>query len=325
VQRVRVLIVGAAGSLGRQLARQLADRNHEVVCFDLKRVDGSPHRWVIGDIRAPHQLEEAAEGCQALVHIPAWHGIHLRYKTRRDFWELNVDGAFNAFQAALAVGARKVLYCSAMGVYDGIPRPSDRALRIDDDSPRVPARDIYAYTKVVGEELCELYHHAYGLDVVAFRLGMFVPVDFIHYGMRLVNGGVDERDLAHAYRLALENDDLHRGTFNLFAPTPFQRADEEALIRDPVSVLRGYYADADVLDTAARERQLEARWYTVEGEAIRPTPIRVYWRSDRAREILGWRPEYDFTRFLIELKEGSAEHVRANRYPVSDAPEPWRP
>src|SRR5262249_14856875 len=253
-------------------------RDHEVVCFDLRRVEGSPHRWVLGDVRVPYQLDEATEGCQALVHIPAWHGIHLRHKTRRDFWELNVDGAFNAFQAAMAAGARKVLYCSAMGVYGGIPRPPDRALRVDDDSPRTPARDVYAYTKVIGEELCELYHRAYGLDTVAFRLGMFVPVDYVHYGMRLVHGGVDERDLAQAFRLALENDDVHHGTFNLFAPTPFGDDDAEALMRDPMAVLRKQYPNAGVLDTAARGRQLDPHWYTVEGDAIRPTPVRVYWK-----------------------------------------------
>src|SRR5215210_5841737 len=98
---MRVLIVGAAGSLGRQLAPELADRGHEVVCCDLKPVAGSPYQWVLGDIREPHVLAEAAEGCDGLVHIPAWHGIHLRHRSRRDFWELNVDGAFNAFQAAL--------------------------------------------------------------------------------------------------------------------------------------------------------------------------------------------------------------------------------
>src|SRR5919108_814080 len=229
---MRVLIVGAAGSLGRQLAPQLAERGHEVICFDLQRVAGSPYRWVHGDILVPHALAEAAAGCEALVHIVAWHGIHLRHRTRRDFWELNVDGAFNAFQAALTAGVRKLLYCSAMGVYGGLPRPSDRALCITDDSPVVPAKDIYAYTKVVGEQLCALYHRVYGLDVITFRLGMFVPVDFLHYGMRLVHGGVDERDLARAFRLALENDAVRSGTFNLFSPTPFQAADEALVVTD---------------------------------------------------------------------------------------------
>ena len=48
---MRTLIVGAAGSLGRQLTSELTERGHEVVCFDLKRVPNSPHRWVLGDIR----------------------------------------------------------------------------------------------------------------------------------------------------------------------------------------------------------------------------------------------------------------------------------
>lgn len=323
---MRVLIIGAAGSLGRQLAPELAGRGHEVVCFDLARVAGGAYQWILGDIRVPHALSEAAAGCEALVHIPAWHGIHLRYRTRRDFWDLNVDGAFNAFQAALTVDARKLLYCSAMGVYGSIPRPSDRALRITDESPVTPADDIYATTKVIGEQLCSLYHRAYGLGVVAFRLGMFVPVDFVHYGMRLLHGGVDERDLAQAFRLALEDDAVVDGTFNLFAPTPFSEQDEAALVADPLSVVRGYYPDAAVLDRAGRGRTAEPRWYSISGDgALVPAPIRVYWKSGRAHEALGWRPQYDFTRFLRDLGEGDADFVRDNRYPVPEAPAPWRP
>ncbi len=324
---MRVLIVGAAGSLGRQLAPELGERGHEVVCFDLMRVEASPYRWVLGDIRVPHALAEAAEGCDALIHIPAWHGIHLRHRSRRDFWELNVDGTFNAFQAAMTVGARKLLYCSAMGVYGGIPRPAERALRITDETPITPAKDVYAYTKVIGEQLCELYQRAYGLDVVAFRLGMFVPVDFIHYGMRLVHGGVDERDLAQAFRLALEDDAMRTGTFNLFSPTPFDVEDEAQLVTDPLAVLRRHYPDVDALVTAARGRLLdEARWYRLTADgAVVPEPIRVYWKCDRARTVLGWRPRYDFARFLGELKDGGAAYVRENRYPVANAPSPWRP
>ena len=323
---MRILIVGAAGSLGRQLVPELAERGHEVICFDRRRVQDSPYRWVLGDILVPHALAEAAQGCEALVHIPAWHGIHLRHRSRRDFWELNVDGAFNAFQAALTVGARKLLYCSAMGVYGGIPRPPDRALRIADESPVVPARDIYAYTKVIGEHLCELYQRVYGLAVVAFRLGMFVPVDFIHYGMRLVHGGVDERDLAQAFRLALENEAVTSGSFNLFSPTPFESEDEADLVADPSAVLRKYYPDANVLARVGQGRALDPHWYTLTPEgALMPNPIRVYWKCERAREVLGWQPQYDFGRFLAELKEGSADYVQANRYPVPNAPAPWRP
>jgi nucleoside-diphosphate-sugar epimerase len=318
---MRVLIVGAAGSLGRLLAPELAARGHEVIGFDLQRLESSPARWIQGDARQAHQVLEAAAGCEAVVHIAAWHGIHLRERTMREFWELNVDAAFNVFQAARTVGARKVLFCSAMGVYGGLPRSPDRALRVTDESPLFPAKDIYAYTKIVCEQLCELYHRVYGLDVIAFRLGMFVPCDFMHYGMRLLHGGVDERDLAQAFRLALENDALRSGSFNLFSPTPFEEEDEADLVASPPAVVRKYYPDAAVLDGAARGRELQPHWYTMTPEGgIVPSPIRVYWKCERAREQLGWQPEYDFARFLRDLGDGTADYVQANRYPVPGAP-----
>lgn len=195
------------------------------------------------------------------------------------------------------------------------------------DRPVTPANDIYAHTKVIGEQLCELYHRVHGLEVIAFRLGMFVPVDFIHYGMRLVHGGVDERDLAQAFRLALEHDEVQTGTFNLFSPTPFEVEDETRLVTDPRAVLSKHYSGIDALLTAARGHDLEAaRWFRVtnEGEVV-PESIRVYWKCDRARTVLGWEPRYDFDRFLGDLKDGQAPYVRENTYPVPNAPAPWRP
>ena len=76
------------------------------------------------------------------------------------------------------------------------------------------------------EQLVDLYQRVYGMEVLAFRLGMFVPCDFFHYGMRLLHGGVDERDLAQAFRLGLESTEVRSGTFNLFSPVPFEAEDE---------------------------------------------------------------------------------------------------
>jgi nucleoside-diphosphate-sugar epimerase len=179
---------------------------------------------------------------------------------------------------------------------------------------------------LIGERLGEFYHRAEGLDVLMFRFGMFVPADFFHYGMRLLHGGVDERDLAQAFRLALENQAVKYGAFNLFSPVPFEPEDEARLVSDPLGVVRKYDPDAEVLETAARGRPLDPHWYSLTPEgAIVPNPIRVYWKSDRAQSVLGWQPQYDFGRFLRDLKDGTAVYVRENRYPVPNAPEPWRP
>jgi nucleoside-diphosphate-sugar epimerase len=54
-------------------------------------------------------MEAAARECEAVAHLPAWHGIRLRHRSRRDFWELNVDRALNAFEAAKRVEGLDVL------------------------------------------------------------------------------------------------------------------------------------------------------------------------------------------------------------------------
>ena len=44
-----------------------------------------------------------------------------------------------------------------------------------------------------------------------------------------------------------------------------------------------------------------------------------------AREELGWRPEYDFARFLRDWRDAEVPYARENRYPVPGAPAPWQP
>jgi nucleoside-diphosphate-sugar epimerase len=138
---MRVLIVGAGGSLGRQLAPELAERGHEVVCFDLKRVDSSPFAGCWAIYSSPWPWWRPWPAARRWSTSPRGTASIWRTVAGPIFWRLNVDGAFNAFEAALTVGARRVLYCSAMGVYGGILRPSDRPLRITDESPVVAARD----------------------------------------------------------------------------------------------------------------------------------------------------------------------------------------
>ncbi len=154
---MRILLTGGAGDLGRLLSASLEEGGQEPVCLDV-RSPPIPHGLCIkASILDRQALALAMKGVDCVVHIAAWHGIHLvrQQKDVYDFWDLNVTGSFNVFQAAAEAGVAKVLYISSESAAD--------------------RDEIYGHTKVLGEEIARTYHHRHGMDVIILRPRAFIP------------------------------------------------------------------------------------------------------------------------------------------------------
>lgn len=95
---MRILITGASGNLGRALIARFKSSHHDLVLTDLTEpaeedlFAGLP--FIALDVQIGVGLERAAAGCDLIVHLPAWHGIHAGQRSEADFWRLNVDGTF---------------------------------------------------------------------------------------------------------------------------------------------------------------------------------------------------------------------------------------
>lgn len=266
-----VLVTGAGGTLGRALRPALAGAGHSIRTFDTR--DGD----VVGDIRDADAVARAVAGVDAIVHAAALHAVHLDLRSPREFWDTNVTGTFNVYEAARRQGVSRVVFCSTMGVYG---RRLHEATVIDDETPVAPS-DLYATTKALGEQLAAAYARSAGIATVALRLGMFVPETWERYGFRLLFGGVDERDAADAVTRALAYTPVGGfETMNVFAEVPFD--DPVELARDPEGVLERHWPGLTLLG-------LDARAFP---------PGTAIWRSDRARAALGWRAHHTFGQFL---------------------------
>ncbi len=150
---MRLLITGAGGTLGTALAPALTEAGHEPVLFDVQPLQ-TPYESVQGDVRKAEDVRAAARGAEFIVHTAAIHGIHLRDHTPQDFYELNLTGTFNVWEAAVEVGARGLVFSSTMGVYKSHNAPGQgRGMALHEDLPPMPG-DIYGFTKVAGEEMC---------------------------------------------------------------------------------------------------------------------------------------------------------------------------
>lgn len=275
---MRILLTGAGGNLSRGLVPRLQAAGHTLVLSD---VDPLPQQdidaeFVQCDVQAGFGLEGAAQGCDLLLHTPAWHGIHSRVKSEIDFWRLNVDGLFWALQAARSAGVSRLVFLSSMSWHFHYEK--------------------YGFTKRVGEELCEYHRRNHGLRTVIVRPHDFTPWgdDWLNrYGARLLYGGVDREDvldciLASVTRLGREPGPEPEGiTVNAVRPNAFTAADLADWEADPVAVCeRIFPGNADLLEK-----------YDID---IRRTPSIV---DPLGATEIEYAPKYHFGTFLRQLRE----------------------
>lgn len=306
----RILVTGAAGTLGQAVLPRLLASGYQVIASDVRSV-AAPEgvEAVVLDVRDGDAVRRAMHGVVGVLHSAAWHGIHLRDHPPSDFWDLNAAGTFNVLQAALDHGTRAVVLSSTMGVYGSSRRPETGgpAVRIHEGLPLEPT-DVYGLTKGIAEELSRGYARR-GVAGVALRYGMFVPEPADREGIRFLYGGVSKDDVAVANVLALKRlldgpADLHLGTINIESAVPWQPDDGYLLREDPQAVIARYWPDGPSLLADAGA----ALW----------GPIDEYYDIRRASEVLGWRPLRNFTEYLADLRLGAPSPVPRDGLPPPD-------
>jgi uronate dehydrogenase len=162
----RVLITGAAGTIGRTLRQGLQGRFRALRLFD--RVPLGPanpgEELVTADIRDLAAVNAAVANVDGIVHLA---GIPHEDTFER-ISQTNVAGTFNAFEAARRQGCPRVVFASSLhvtGFYDATERIS----------PEAPVRpdSFYGLGKACGENLGRFYADKHGLEVVCLRIGTF--------------------------------------------------------------------------------------------------------------------------------------------------------
>jgi UDP-glucose 4-epimerase len=300
---VRVLITGGGGNLGRVLAPALEEAGHEPVLMDNRALE-TPHATVLADVREKTEVLEALRGVDVVVHAAALHGVHLDKYTTDDFWDLNVAGTRNVYEATREYGIDKILLCSTMGVYGENVRGAGSPPVITEELPLEPS-DYYGFSKRLCEEMAIFYYRRYGIRTIAYRLGMFVPEDFVAYGFRLLKGGVDDRDVAQAFLLGLENTTITFDAFNVMAEVPFSTGEFGQWSQEPEVFLEERFPGVGKL---VEEQGMDF------GELVRMWGF-TYWSVEKVKVVLGYRPQYNFPEFFEALKSGDRAH-----YPYADLP-----
>lgn len=112
-----LLLTGATGYLGSQIARELAARKipFRVLVRDASRLPFDPAEAgcevVAGDLRDPVALRKAVNGVESVIHTAAL--VKMWVRDARDFWRINVEGLQNLLQTASNSGVQRIIYTSS--------------------------------------------------------------------------------------------------------------------------------------------------------------------------------------------------------------------
>ncbi|MEW5794821.1 MAG: NAD-dependent epimerase/dehydratase family protein [Candidatus Zixiibacteriota bacterium] len=168
----RVLVTGGAGFIGSHLVDALVGKGHEVTVFDnfsTGREENlssslSKVKVIREDILNLQALSQAATGTNLIYHLAAISSVPLSVDNPTETFQVNLIGTSNVLEAARRSGIKRVVFISSASVYGAdAPVPFRETLPLEGSSP-------YATSKLIGEQLCNLYRRLYGLETVALRL-----------------------------------------------------------------------------------------------------------------------------------------------------------
>lgn len=117
---MKVLLTGATGFIGTEVARQLAAAGHSTRVM-IRRSSRSPLlsgldvESVFGDLGSVPSLERAVEGVEVVIHL----GGRATFEPYARLHPTIVEGTTQLARVAAAAGVEHIVYGSSMFVYDG--------------------------------------------------------------------------------------------------------------------------------------------------------------------------------------------------------------
>ncbi len=301
------LVTGGAGFIGSNLCETILSLGYKVRCLDdlstgrQENVDlflaNPDYTFIKGDIKDFDTCMTACEGVDYVLHQAAWGSVPRSIERPLFYCANNIQGTLHMMEAARQNGVKKFVYASSSSVYGDEPNlPKKEGIEGNLLSP-------YALTKRCDEEWAKQYTKHYGLDT---------------YGMRYFNVFGHRQDPNGAYAAVIPKfiKQLMNGERPTINGDGKQSRDftyiENVIEANLKACLAPHEAAGEAFNIAYGGREyLIDIYYTLTralGKEIEPIfgPDRAgdikHSNADisKAKELLGYEPEYDFARGLNE-------------------------
>jgi UDP-glucuronate 4-epimerase len=177
-----ILVTGAAGFIGAEVALRLLSRGKRVVGLDnlntyydpalkrarLERLSAANGDWSFTQLDLENgpaigALSEAHKP-RAVVHLAAQAGVRYSIENPAIYIQSNLDGFGNVLEGCRHQGVEHLVYASSSSVYGG-----NRLMPFSEQHPVNHPVSLYAATKKANELMAHTYSHLYGLPATGLR------------------------------------------------------------------------------------------------------------------------------------------------------------
>ena len=301
---MRILVTGGAGYIGSVCVEDLLNRGHNVTVFDnlteghRKAVDGRA-KFVEGDLADQPAVSDLIrmEGPEAVMHFAANALVGESMQNPYKYFYNNVSCGLNLLHAMVENGVRRFVFSSTCATY-GIPE----TVPIDELAPQKPVNP-YGESKLIFEKILRWFDQIHGVTFASLR--------YFNAAGATEAFGEDHRVETHLIPCVLQvplGKRKHAEVFGTDYPTP-----DGSCIRDYIHVADlaqahalalevkesdffnlGIGGGVSVLEVIDACKKVTGKDIPTLMQPRRPgDPPRLIASAGKAREVLGWRPQFD--------------------------------
>ena len=311
-----ILVAGGAGYIGSHMVKDLIEHGYDVVVADNlstghKKAINPKAKFYYGDIRDRAFLDRmfVIEEIEAVVHFAAFSIVPESMSEPLKYFDNNTSGMVTLLEAMRDFGVKYIVFSSTAATY-GTPEH----MPIKETDPQKPINP-YGLSKLMMEQMMAWADKAYGIKFVALR--------YFNVAGAAPDGtiGEDHGPETHLVPIIMQVAQGKRKELSIFGDdydTP-----DGTNVRDYVHVMD--LADAHILalqylkknnqsnqfnlgsSTGFSNKQMLEAAREVTGKEIpakmaprRPgDPDSLVAASEKAREVLGWKPKFDDVHDII--------------------------
>lgn len=319
---MRIFLTGATGFLGGYVAEACVEQGFQVRAlvqpgWDTSALSALGIQIHEGDLCDRKSLERGLTGCDLILHTAAKVGDWGEW---HEFYEANVAGAKNLYDAAVAVGVPRAVHVSSTAVYGkdlilhGAVDESMGPLELD----QMPTWYSYGRSKLLGESLAMEYHEQGKLQISVIRPGwVYGPRDHARLGKllnllkrgqaKLIGDGTNVLMLTYATNVA--DAVLLAGThaaapgeaFNVSNDGEVSQREYFDALSDQVGAkpvrkmvpFKNAYCIASALEVGYRLLRIK-RSPIITRQSVSLVGLSHRFRTEKITNALGWQPTVDF-------------------------------
>ena len=318
----KILVLGATGFIGQELARQLLAAGHQIRI--LVRNPGrlpedfqdSDVEIYTGDLTRIADLQKAINGIHVVYHL-----ARANVKTWKEFTEQDIEVTRHVAEACLSSRVHRLIYTGTIDSYYA----GSHAGTITEETPldpQIARRNLYARAKAVSEEFLQSMYREHALPVTIFRPGIVIGRggNPFHWGIGMWSWNavcqvwgkgrnplplVLVDDVAQALVTALDAPKIEGESFNLVAETDITALDYLKALEDyagvsfqtlPTPLWKFYASDLAKWVIKKMIRHPDERKPSYRDWETRTQ--RARYDCTKARNLLNWKPVCDHDQII---------------------------